>query len=200
MDEISKSATPWFSLRPRGDGFGRSGSPEEVSSGNQTGSASPDGASGSRRQIQRALSPRARPLLIAEFVKQLRGILDEQTTVLQLLDRHPEWALPLLNRQYYAIRGAGGVLGLSNLVAVASRAEVLVNLLAEGILIRTSVHRRILLQTHALLEQLITHVATRGGDEACYPIAQIASCLYELLEPASSEYEPGCAKPGSPLH
>lgn len=137
---------------------------------------------------------------MSQFVKEFRRVLQEQETVLKFIDGHPAWALPLLNRQYYAIRSAAELLGLNNLSKVASRAEVLANLLDTGILSITPAHAHILVQTHGLLLELVAHVAKRGSDEGCYPIAKTASWMYALLDPAIGDYEPGPPKPPSHLH
>lgn len=200
MDQISKSATPWFSLRPRSGGSERSGTAGQQPQEEELDGTESHVASATRSQLQRALRSRMRPRLIAAFVKQLRRVLDEQTAVLALLDSSPEWALPVLNRQFFALRNTGDMLGLSNLVAIAGRAEVLANLLDAKVLPRTEAHGRILRQTHGLLERLLEHLATGGSDQSCYPIAQTAAHLYERLEPVSTDYEPGALKRNPRLH
>lgn len=198
MDEMSKSAKPWFSP-PRKP---HNGTPSAQRNGAKGFSLTgPDEATyEARRKIKQALARGGRPLLLPAFAKELKHLLHDQADILPLLDSNPDWALPLLNRQYHAIRSAAEVLELDHLVAVASRAEVLANLLDTRILPMTSAHGHLLTQTHGLLVELVTHIAKRGSDVACYPIAKTAHWMYTLLDPALADYEPGQPKARNDLH
>lgn len=201
MDEMSKSAQPWFRLSPL-----VSESPESVAQPVEhtqehvpTGEPRDDKAAEARHKIRTVLARGGGHLLVPQFVKELRRLLHDQEAVLKVINSDPTWALPVLNRQYYAIRNAADVLGLHNLANVASRAEVLANLLDTGILKLAAAHARVLIDTHGLLVELVSHVAKCGSDKECYPITRTALWMYSLLDPSIGEYEPGQPKPPSHL-
>jgi hypothetical protein len=203
MDEMSKSAKPWFRLAaaaPAETPTGRATRFEhQREEGESAAEPDRDPALEARRQIRAALARGGRERLLSEFLKELRRVLQEQATVLELVQSNPAWALPLLNRQYYAIRSTAEVLHLHNLAQVSSRAEVLSNLLDTGIVALAPPHANILTQTHGLLLELVAHVAKRGSDDGCYPITKTALWMYSTLDPALNEYEPGPAKTRSHL-
>ena len=201
MDEMSKSAKPWFSTARSADlnsaPLVRRRAKRVREQSNLE--AADEAANDPRGQIRDALRRGGRRFVLPEFVKELHRLLQEQEAVLKLIDSKATWALPVLNRQYFAIRSAADVLDLSHLAHVASRAEVLANLLDTGVLPFSSAHGDILVHTHGLLKELVLHIAKRGSDQGCYSIAQTASWLYSTLDPALGDYEPGPAKPASHL-
>lgn len=142
-------------------------------------------------QLRRALANGGRRLLLRHFLSELSKLLDEQEQVLQLLETARAWSLPLLNRQFYAVRSAAESLKLRNLAQVAGRAEVLVNLIDTGELAYDRNHGTVIHETHRLLRKLVGKVFENDGDEDCYSITQTVWSMHAALDPSLCEYEPG---------
>jgi hypothetical protein len=141
--------------------------------------------------LRRALANSGRRLLLRHFLAELSHVLDEQEQVLSLLETSLAWSLPLLNRQFYAVRTAAEGLRLGNLAQVAGRAEVLVNLIASGELTYETNHGAVIRETHRLLRKLVAKVLETDSDDACYSITQTVWSMHAALDPALCEYEPG---------
>lgn len=142
-------------------------------------------------QLRRALTNGGRRLLLRHFLIELSKVLDQQQHVLSLLETSPSWSLPLLNRQFYAVRTAAEGLKLLNLALVAGRAEVLVNLIDSGKLTYLDNHGSVLRETHRLLRELVVKVLETDSDDACYSITQTVWSMHAALDPTLCEYEPG---------
>lgn len=149
------------------------------------------GLEDTRAQLKRALANGGRRLLLRQFLAELSKVLDEQHQVLSLLETSRAWCLPVLNRQFYAVRTAGESLGLRNLAQVAGRAEVLVNLVHSGAIAYEENHGSVIRETHALLKKLVTKVVETDTDDSCYAITQTVWSMHAALNPALCEYEPG---------
>jgi hypothetical protein len=142
-------------------------------------------------RLPRALARSGRRLLLRHFLAELSKVLDEQEQVIALLDTSRAWSLPLLNRQFYAVRVAARELELENLAQVAGRAEVLVNLIDSGELTYEHNHGAVIRETHRLLRKLVFKVIETNSDDACYAITQTVWSMHAALNPALCEYEPG---------
>lgn len=157
----------------------------------KTAKSDVDGSEDSGARLPRALASSGRRLLLRHFLAELSKVLDEQEQVIALLDTSRTWSLPLLNRQFYAVRVAARELDLRNLSQVAGRAEVLVNLIDSGELMYEDNHGAVIRETHRLLRKLVSKVIDTDSDDACYAITQTVWSMHAALDPALCEYEPG---------
>lgn len=149
------------------------------------------GLEDARGQLKRALANGGRRLLLRHFLTELSKVLDEQDSVLAVLDSSLSSGLPLLNRQFYAIRTAAEGLRLQNLVQVAGRAEVLVNLIDSGAIDYEPNHGTVIRETHRLLRKLVAKVRETDSDTTCYSITQTVWSMHAALNPCLCDYEPG---------
>lgn len=132
-----------------------------------------------------------RHVLLRHFMAEFSKLLDAQAQVLTPRGTSRAWNLPLLNRQFYAVRVAASKLELRNLAQVAGRAEVLVNLIDTGEVPYEHNCDLVIQETHKQLRQLVRVVLETNSDDACYSIAQTVWSMHAALNPALCEYEPG---------
>lgn len=200
MADMLKTTPPLFGLRRASSGWSesvtKSSKPTDKPAHPQTptrdfGELPQRGLEDARGQLKRALANGGRRLLLRQFLTELSKVLDEQEQVLAVLDGSLSWSLPLLNRQFYAIRTAAEGLRLQNLVQVAGRAEVLVNLVDSGAIAYEPNHGTVIRETHRLLRKLVAKVCETDSDTACYSITQTVWSMHAALNPTLCDYEPG---------
>ncbi len=141
-------------------------------------------------QLQASLSQASARMMTAQFTVEVRRVLKEQELILPMLETSREWALKVLNRQYYAIRTAAELLRQDNLATVAGRAEVLVSLLSRNRLAYRTAHGDVLRDTWELLSSVCDHIRDAGSDKLCFAAAKTAICLFATAEPQTEGYAP----------
>lgn len=151
-----------------------------------------------RSQLQASLSQASLRMMTGQFTAEVRRVLKEQELILPMLPASREWALKVLNRQYYALRTAAELLKQDNLATVAGRAEVLVSLLSRNKLAYREAHHEVLTDTWALLASIADRIAEDGSDKLCFSTAKTAICLYATAEPLTEGYAPAVVPKARP--
>jgi hypothetical protein len=141
-------------------------------------------------QLRRTLTQAGQQHLLEQFTRELDRLLDDQVQVSALFAHSPAWARRTLNRQFFAIRSAAEILRLSNLAALAGRAEVLLGLMEIGKVALSQRHIEALKETRELLREAAEFIREDGNDKRALLGVQTATCIYSVVEPLSLTYVP----------